>query len=514
MVIIIPHVSAKLQCSVCPNNSPCLTGNRVNIFNISEDGMIWASNSFTLTNGREVWCNDTGLMLGGNTPIIRISDLTDAHAQVVNYPPPNYQYTINLTYSVPGIIQCYYNAANCDNFDTCVVSMEDVTNSHVGNCSSTLYASRLCCNTTLTDTTGPVCDNIWISPSSRVPWTNQNFDVLWSCTDPSGILRYNLEYNVTRTDGSPDTPWALLYSGLLASYPFTPAANNHTYFFRVNATDTLGNTGSYSAAAASTTFDNEMPVIVPSLNDDGAGNVSLSSVAWDNVSGILYHNISCTVTNPSATLFVQCESAAPFGGISDNLAGGVGSCQTPNVSYNTNTQMDCDITAQDRAGNVNVVHVTFVANPDHPLAEFTEGNIIITIGETYHSRVRVKNFNESQDKINVSLSGIYPKGLVRFLNSSPITWISPDGRNITVLLNPFEQRFVYLEIVSTDEGTYPGGVEIHATSTLNADLTDYDRMNIIIGYPAAFPGLELLSITMLVALSVIAYRKTSGKGKG
>jgi hypothetical protein len=465
---------------------------------------------------REVRCYETS---GGtlsntgtdtyNVALMRISDLVTAHAERADTLPPNYPYLVNLS-SSNRILSCGYILGDCisNGWQTCVASLSEDTNAHAGDCSR--YSLKVCCNASLSDTVGPVCDSIWISPSPRVPWSDRNFDVLWSCTDPSGISRYNLEYNVTHIDGSPDIPWAFLYSGSLASYAFAPAANNHTYYFRVNATDNYGNTGSYSAAA-STTFDNENPNITYTINDDTVNKwVTVASFAWDNVSGIFNHTINCTVTNPPlgqpSYVFVQCSQAAPFGGISNQIDGGAEPCWA-NISYVEGTEINCGVDAEDRAGNkYQIPHGTIYYTPltEHPLMVFVEHNVLISIGETYHTRVHVRNLNSSSDVINISLGGTYPAGLVRFLNSSIITYMSPDRRNITVLLNSYEQRIIYVEIVSTNNGQY----DMRAFARSENFGVDSDVMKILIAFPASFTGMELLSAAMLVIASALFYWKT------
>jgi len=510
-VFLLQGASAALQCTVCA--PPCPPAYTVNVFNLSDDG-----SAFIGTSEREVRCyEDAGGTLSNtgteayNAVVIRITELLAAHSQRGDTPPPNYPYPVNLS-SDNRILSCGYILGDClsNGWQTCVASLSEDTNAHVGDCSR--YGLKVCCNASLSDTTGPVCTNIEIYPPSSVPWTNKNFDVLWSCTDPSGISTYNLEYNVTHTNGSPDTPWTLLYSGSLTQYiAFAPAptANNHTYYFHVNATDNEGNKGGYSANV-STTFDNEAPNISYVLNDDTVNKrITLASSAWDNVSGIFNHTITCIVTNPPlgqpSSVFVQCRQANPFGGISNQIESGTEPCWT-NISYEEGTEINCGIDAKDWAGNTYQIPpgtIYYTSVIDNPLIVFVEHNILISIGETYHARAYVRNLKPVPDNINISLGGTYPSSLIKFLNSSIITYMSPDRRNVSVSLHPYEQRILYIEIVSTDDDKY----DMTAFARSENFGIDSDMMTILIVFPAAFTGIELLSAVMLVIASALLYWK-------
>ena len=352
-----------------------------------------------------------------------------------------------------------------------------------------------------------------VPPSATVntpsAWTNQlSFSVSWSGSDPppgSGISGYNIQYKVAWTSGSLVRDWTDWLNptvpGSQAFGPSSPATvqNNQTYSFRARATDNAGNTGSYSAAAASTTFDSELPQIIYNVNDDKENKVfSITSAASDNISGIFNHTINCIVANPppgqAPIVFVQCPPGTPFGGVS--------SCQTtPGISYEEDTEVNCVIMAEDRAGNIYSTSIFFSGSEQ--IVKLSEHTIFISMGETHHGRVYVRNIKSYADNFSITITGMYPSGFARFLDSSSIIWMSLDKRNITVSLKPYEQKTLYLEITSTDVGEYT--LEVSGASQKNPLLTGVDGMNIIIGFPAAFPGIEVLSITAILLISGLAY---------
>jgi hypothetical protein len=147
---------------------------------------------------------------------------------------------------------------------------------------------------------------------------------------------------------------------------------------------------------------------------------------------------------------------------------------------------------------------------DHPLANFLEQKIFMTVGTTYHLVIHVRNIKPVPDTINISLHGEYPEGLAKFLNSSSIKGVSGDARNISVYLNPYEIRNAYIEIISTDVGEYSLG--LLAESVAEPSLEDSDETSITIGFPASFPGMETFSIAALLLMSGILYWKKIRKG--
>ncbi|MCJ7816308.1 MAG: fibronectin type III domain-containing protein, partial [Candidatus Aenigmarchaeota archaeon] len=226
----------------------------------------------------------------------------------------------------------------------------------------------------------------WLTQPSAT-WTNlSSFTVSWSGSDGSGtgISNYNVQYNSTWADGIPVSGWAdWLPQTSLTSVNFGPSQNNYTYYFRVNATDNVGNAGPYSAER-SISIDTELPNVSYTVNDDKINSIiRIDSVAWDNVSGIFNHTITCIVTNPSSTIFVQCPQAGPFGRIS--------TCQTPQISYSDETEINCEIRAQDRAGNLYSRNIFFASAASNLIMKLYEHNIFISLGETYHIRIQLRN---------------------------------------------------------------------------------------------------------------------------
>jgi hypothetical protein len=140
----------------------------------------------------------------------------------------------------------------------------------------------------------------------------------------------------------------------------------------------------------------------------------------------------------------------------------------------------------------------------YPLVNFTESRIFIVLGESYHARVDVTNNNESSGKVNLSLSGSYPESLMRFLESSAVANTSSDWNNVTVQLRPHERKSVYMEIMSTDPGM---DYEINVTGISEHAETGMDSMSVTIGFPAAFPALEIWSILAILGISLLIYWK-------
>ncbi len=89
-------------------------------------------------------------------------------------------------------------------------------------------------------------------------WANQtSFNVSWSGTDEggSGIAYFGVQYS---DDSGNWANWLTALSTQNSYATFNTGMNNHTYSFRVNATDAAGNSGQYSSPA-STTVDTAKP---------------------------------------------------------------------------------------------------------------------------------------------------------------------------------------------------------------------------------------------------------------
>jgi len=483
-ILMANGASASLDCNAY---LPGSSHPGVNIFNLSVDS---ANIGPACPEGREVWCRDTdGWVLDSsgtgayNATIIRVTMLQGGHAERGDF--SNYPFMLNLS-SNDVRFSCAY-LADCGAYDTCVVSLNDETNAHTGNCSQ--YDLKACCSSI--DITLPVCE---MDPLPE--WVKGPFEVSWNCTDPAGIDAYNVQRKVTWSSGLLVSDWAPWLSDVgYTSAEFTPAANNQTYYFRVNATDKNGNIG-YWSAPASTTFDNESPVIASSGSNDGVSHkFTVHSAAWDNVSGISKHTINCTITNPEGSKNVDCPEADRFGGIS--------SCSTEPIGYNEHTVITCALKAKDRAGNEKTREIYFSPGTEHPLAEFLEHAVFISMGDIHHARIYVRNLNSSWDEVTVSLEGTYPDGLAKFVDS-PLATRTSDGKNVTVPLDAYEQKTLYVGITSTDAGDYTLGL---MAKSKNFPLTDSDEMKITVGFSTAFPGIGAASILMLVALSAFAYWK-------
>ncbi|MCX6814605.1 MAG: hypothetical protein NTY20_03085, partial [Candidatus Aenigmarchaeota archaeon] len=66
------------------------------------------------------------------------------------------------------------------------------------------------------------------------------------------------------------------------------------------------------------------------------------------------------------------------------------------------------------------------------------------------------------------------------------------------------QKTIYVEIISTDQGDYT--LDLQAGSQ-TYPIRSSDSLSIQIGFPASFPGIEHLSIVLILALSCLVFWK-------
>lgn len=127
-------------------------------------------------------------------------------------------------------------------------------------------------------------------------WENEtSFAVSWQGSDAlSGISTYFVEYKDTN-EGVVVRDWTSLghVEKPETAIPFTGAANNHTYFFRVKANDSAGNMGSF-LEVRNVTMDFDLPTC--SLSNlptwvNGSGSLTVSWSGEDIGSGISYYTI-------------------------------------------------------------------------------------------------------------------------------------------------------------------------------------------------------------------------------
>ena len=138
-----------------------------------------------------------------------------------------------------------------------------------------------------------------------------------------------------------------------------------------------------------------------------------------------------------------------------------------------------------------------------PLVDFSSGSVHMRVGANEIVKTYVSNPDLQFANITLWLGGDYPAALVKFSADNGL-YLTADQRNLTVGLNPKEERMLILVILST--GPKDGGYRI----TLNANTTgsakkDSIAAKIFIDYPPSFPGLETYGIALILALSGLAY---------
>jgi len=139
-----------------------------------------------------------------------------------------------------------------------------------------------------------------------------------------------------------------------------------------------------------------------------------------------------------------------------------------------------------------------------PLAEFSSGTLHSQLGKNTITTVYVSNPNSTFANITVWLGGDYPEGLVKFSSEDGL-YLTPDQRNLTVGLNPEEERSVTLVVMSTGPNDAGYTITMDANTTADASLTDSAAMKVFIDYSPNFPGLELWGILAIMAGSCFAY---------
>lgn len=139
-----------------------------------------------------------------------------------------------------------------------------------------------------------------------------------------------------------------------------------------------------------------------------------------------------------------------------------------------------------------------------PLAEFSSSTLHTQLGKNAITKVYLSNPNSTFANITVWLGGDYPPGLVKFSGEEGL-YLTPDQRNLTVGLNPEEERTVTLVVMSTGPNDTGYTITVSANTTADALLTDSVTMTVFIDYSPNFPGLESWAVLAIIAGSCLVY---------
>jgi parallel beta-helix repeat protein len=172
---------------------------------------------------------------------------------------------------------------------------------------------------------------------------------------------------------------------------------------------------------------------------------------------------------------------------------------TPSTLYNYS------IVAYDFVGNVGPPSVFALATTGLYIAKFSADDIHIEIGKNALVKLYVRNSDLQYAQISLWLGGDYYTNLAKFSVEQGMSF-TPDQRNVTVRLNPKEERELSLIIISTgpksDETPYNLIVNSNTTAST---AKDSDELMIHVDYAANFPGLESWAIVLIVSISCLLY---------
>ena len=346
-----------------------------------------------------------------------------------------------------------------------------------------------------------------------------NFTVNWSGYDrgspPSGIKCYDVQWSndtvnwnyIQYNEFGDLTECVTLTETTFGLYGFTDLKDGVTYYFRVRAVDNSGNIGNWSMK--NTTIDTYSPFIIVNTTDDkgreiikgyvlaDVKNITITSMAWDNISGIKKHTIHYWLTQNNKYTYgeKECGEALPWGDWSN--------CSIT-FAYDEDTVIKYYVRAEDRAGNVNTTPMRFTTS--HPIANFVIHRAAIGLGDSILLKIQVRNIQQTVDNITISIESTITSAKPKFENiGSGDFEIQADGRVLQIYnINPMEEREFFVRIYSSETGTY----YLNMTAQSNVaqpGLIDTDDVKIVIGYPPSFPGLAPWSILLLVILSVTIF---------
>ena len=418
-------------------------------------------------------------------------------------------------------VRCEYadtnNGESCSDFGpdyTCTATIAKTTDSHVASClPSERLPIHVCCKTELDYT-----PSTFTLTEPHKEWTNEtSFYVNWTATDNYGVQCSNIVWSTNpagpwsyitvgarTTSCDPENPGGILFG---PSEPVTVTSGT-TYYFSGNATDIHANTGPM-IEPINTTVDTESPEVYTTLFDQdgneidggwvklGVSKVTIYFNATDTISGIQNNTLYYWITkeNIHTSGKKECGEASPWGGWSN--------CSIE-FDYDSNTVIKYYIEAKDRAGNIN--RTPYMFTTAHPIANFEIHNIYATIGSPILVKIQVRNLQNHAENITVALESTMgdPKPIFENIGEGDYEIDEASGKRILKVfyVNPMEEREFFIRIYPNQIGTYALNITSFYTNTPTNPL-DKDSADIIVGYPASFPGLTDWAITVLITLSIL-----------
>lgn len=274
--------------------------------------------------------------------------------------------------------------------------------------------------------------------------------------------------------------------------------DNVTYFFRARAIDSVGNVGPWDGPPyENTTIDTIFPLLdLDAVDQNGVfpgqggavTSITVSTIAFDSISPLALHFIFIEVTKETISVFTQdCN--------------GDSSCElVQDVEGASQVIFYAQVT--DGAGNLNETF-RFVFSP-HPLANFVTHFVTLTLGKTIDAEVQVRNMETIPINLSLQLTRYEPAGFTVGVGNFDAYNISADGRSVDITnLQAGGTGTFTVELIATDPDNYDPILNLTALSSTG--ITDEDIMQISLGFPAAFSGLNEGSLAFLLLFTLLAY---------
>lgn len=218
--------------------------------------------------------------------------------------------------------------------------------------------------------------------------------------------------------------------------------------------------------------------------------IDIFSGAIDNTSGIMSNRIEAFVDDGGGERRVEKECPAS------------GVMQWSNCSISLNLslkgQAKAKIDVTDKAENSFSSGWMFFVR--HPLANFAERAVQLNLGGKQQTKVLARNLKESNATIYLKLDGYRQAGFSRQRPTDGVE-VSGDGSQATAALRLGEEKAVYVDIYSSEPGSYR--LDLSAYSVLGDE--DSDTMTVIISPPVGFSELTLEWLALIAAVCCVLY---------
>lgn len=180
-------------------------------------------------------------------------------------------------------------------------------------------------------------------------------------------------------------------------------------------------------------------------------------------------------------------------------------CNLTFTNFNSKTNIKYRARAIDSSQDSNTTSWRYIFS--HPLANFVANNISMGIGTTYRTIVQVRNMLNITDNITVVIEDYDRAYFMDGIVFGNITYkIYNGGHSLDVYdMPPHEETVFYVDVLSKDVHVRNLMGLSSNSSNSQPKIYDNDIAEVINDFPPSFPGLNDLSVMVLILIAGLVF---------